>query len=109
MDPAKDFKMVAEAWSILSKPELKLKYDLLRGKHLNSLQKNRYSIEVSSNNNDLGDFSNISVGFNTQKNNYSKVQVKASSNWEDLQTKYKSEKWQNTPLNIRKVPPLKLF
>lgn len=46
----------------------------------------------------------ISQGFNTQKMNFSKVvQARAASNWQDLQDKYKTEKWQNMPLSERKV------
>lgn len=88
---------------MLSKPDLKLLYDSSRRKLINETLASRFSIDISSGGGFAVGISNIPSGFNTQKANFVKVQSKASSNWEDLQTKYKTEKWQRIPLEVKKV------
>ena len=94
-----EFIKISEAWSVLSKPDLKSQYDSLRRIHLNKT--GRYGLTTSGIDSEIS--TEISQGFNTQKMNFSKVQARAASNWEDLQDKYKTEKWQNMPLHERKV------
>jgi len=88
-----EFIRVAEAWSVLSKADLKQQYDLM--------WKHGGSSEVS----DPGIFtSEVSSTYSTQKSAYHRsVKQKASSNWAELKDKYKSEKWQNLPLAQKKV------
>lgn len=93
-----EFIKISEAWSVLSKPDMKQKYDLLR-KNLLGLA-NKYggnpniSVPVQT---------EISMGYNVQKLNYQKVQHNASSSWEDMRDKYKNEKWQQLPLAEKKL------
>jgi len=92
-----EFIRVAEAWSVLSKVDLKQQYDLLRkgggdSSHTISGPGSSHTSSVVSNT------------YSTQKSAYHRsVKQKASSNWMELKDKYKSEKWQNLPLSQKKV------
>lgn len=100
-----EFVKISNAWGILSKPELKSQYDSLRSIYLARTMGFSHGIPSSTN----ADSSAISEGFNTQRINYAtKVQSRASSNWMDLQDKYKTEKWQNLTLDQRKVAIMNL-
>jgi curved DNA-binding protein CbpA len=105
LDPATKFRAIAEAWAILSKPDIKLKYDSERGHYVRSLVKKKFSVEVSTSSPPMSfvDADNISTSFTTQRDKFSKIRHLASSNWEDIRSKYKSEKWQKTPLYAKKV------
>lgn len=95
-----EFIKINEAWSILSKPELKTYYDSMRLNHFGSRKGfHDMSESVSS-----GDSTAIADVYHAQKVNFAtNVQFRASSNWRELQDKYKTEKWQNMTLNQRKV------
>lgn len=93
------FINVSEAWSILSKPEMKTFYDRNRSRYIG-----RDIGSVAANNLiHSDDHKVISEGFNTQRVNFKGVQSRASSTWQDMQEKYKSEKWHNMSLDQRKV------
>ncbi len=95
-----EFIKIANAWRILSRPELKSQYDSLRSIYLARTLGFSHGVPSVGH----GDTTVISEGFNTQKINYAtRVQSRASSNWADLQDKYKTEKWQNMTLDQRKV------
>ena len=97
-DGGKRFLAISEAWSVLGKPEQRQAYDLARVRSMGA-----GSLTVG------GDFGNedhagISESFNTQKTNFhTAVKANASSNWRDLQDKYKTESWQRMPLSERKL------
>jgi len=95
-----EFIRVAEAWSVLSKADLKQQYDLMRKVGGDS---SHSSSAVSG----PGSYTSVvSSTYNTQKSAYHRsVKQKASSNWQELKDKYKSEKWQNLPLAQKKVRP----
>lgn len=76
--------------------KIRKKYDISRG--INTLDKS--SIGLSSSNLQEGE---IDGAFNVQKANYANVKYQASSNWRDLQSKYKTEKWHNMPLENKKA------
>ena len=106
VDPATKFRIVAEAWAILSKPEIKSKYDAERAYYIRSLAKDKFSVEVntiSSSPTSFVDVDNISTTFLTQRDKFAKIRHLGSSNWEDIRSKYKTEKWQKTPLYVKKV------
>lgn len=96
------FVQVAEAYSVLSRPDSKAFYDTgrsrLLGKSIGSVSAVQAAASATPE-----DFKIISESYNTQRNNFAKVQGRASSNWKDLQEKYKTEKWQNMPLQQRKM------
>jgi DnaJ-class molecular chaperone len=109
-DTAKDtthskeqFIKVSEAWSVLSKPELKSQYDSLRRQYLYRKSGN---VDISSSGS-LGEHAGIFQGFHVQRHNLSHVQHKACSNWQDIQDKYKTEKWQRMTLDQRKATRLR--
>mmetsp|Transcript_24504 Transcript_24504/g.40852 ORF Transcript_24504/g.40852 Transcript_24504/m.40852 type:complete len:197 (+) Transcript_24504:102-692(+) len=93
-----EFIKVAEAWRILSKPDAREQYNRLRGRYLGLTGK------FGTHQQSFNDFpSEIPMGYNTQRANFHKVQAKASSNWTEIQSKYKNEKWHNLPLSERKL------
>jgi curved DNA-binding protein CbpA len=85
-----DFKQISEAWSVLSKPDSRVLYDQKR--NLNSAQSTVSSRE-----------SHDRIGFQVQRKNFENVQRRASSNWSDIQDKYKTEKWRKMTLQEKKV------
>jgi len=95
------FITVSEAWSILSKPEMRAFYDKHRsrfiGRDIGSVAASNLAQSLSD------DHKVISEGFNTQRVNFKGVQSRASSTWQDMQEKYKSEKWHKMSLDQRKV------
>jgi curved DNA-binding protein CbpA len=78
------FVQVAEAYSVLSKPELKRFYDtrrsLLLGRNIGSASVVQAAADAASGE----DRKIVSESYNTQRMNFSKVQGRASSNWRDL-------------------------
>jgi DnaJ-class molecular chaperone len=92
-ETAGKFREVSEAWQILSKPEVRQKYDGARRRLLGPASSSTIG----------GIPSEVPTSFNTHKTNFVNVQKAASSNWRDIQDKYKSEKWQKLPLKDRKV------
>lgn len=99
-----EFIKASEAWRVLSRSEFRLAYDQKRERYLGR------SGPYSSAFNGTHDYGNVGVkdsseipqNFNTQRNNFSQVRHNACSNWQEMQDKYKSEKWRNLPLNDRK-------
>ncbi len=93
-----EFIKINEAWSILSKPELKTYYDSMRLNHFGRKQGFHEMTESTDGSTAIADV------YHAQKVNFAtNVQPRASSNWRELQDKYKTEKWQNLSLNQRKV------
>lgn len=95
------FIQISEAYGVLSRPETRLYYDTGRSRLLGRNFGSISAVQASAT--ETVDHRIISESYNTQRMNFTKVQGRASSNWRDLQDKYKSEKWQNMPLNQRKV------
>lgn len=99
-----EFVSISEAWSVLSKPELRKQYDDTRRKYLvpsnvnggTSVSSFPYSYEISEN-------------YQVQKMNYGNVKHRASSNWKDLRDKYQTDKWKELPLSKKKVCLFRLF
>jgi len=95
-DGGKRFRAISEAWAVLGKPEKRQSYDLARIRVLGS--KGAYAGSAGPIESEISD------GFQTQKANFNvAVQAKASSNWRELQDKYKKESWQRMPLSERKL------
>jgi len=84
-----NFRLISEAWQILSKPHLRLVYDQARKGSNNSYSSipNVYSGGSASNFDDL----NASI-VNTQKENFANVKINSATNWKDLKDKYKTGK-----------------
>ena len=98
-----EFIKINEAWSILSKPELKTYYDSMRFSQFGYKSPMHFDISSSSG----VDSTEIADVYHAQKTNFANnVQPRASSNWRELQDKYKTEKWQNMSLGQRKVRTL---
>lgn len=89
------FRDISEAWSILSRPDLRQRYDSERLKNFGSAIGNIN--RATQQNIEMFD------SYNTQKNNFKHVQKMASSNWREIQDKYKTEKWQQLSLKEKKV------
>lgn len=89
------FIQISDAWNILSKPELKSLYDAMRnGIDPKLILKPKLDFHETLN----------SSGFHKQRENYTaNVKKRASSNWKEIASKYKLEKWQNLPLDKKKV------
>jgi len=96
-DGGKRFHAISEAWAVLGKPDQRQSYDLHRIRALGS--KGAYAGSGGA-----GYSSDLSEGFQTQKANFNvAVQSKASSNWKEMQDKYKRESWQRMPLSEKKL------
>ncbi|RYG68397.1 hypothetical protein EON64_05270 [archaeon] len=99
MAKKEEFIKISEAWSVLSKPELKSQYDTRRKEYL-IRNGGSAAAAVSSSSNVAAE---IHQAFHVQRANYAKVQYNASSNWQELQEKYRTEKWQKMPLKDKKA------
>ena len=75
--------------------KIRKKYDIARG----IIAIDKSSVGISSNLHE----GEIDGAFNVQKANYTNVKYQASSNWRDLQSKYKTEKWHKMPLETKKA------
>lgn len=106
-----EFVKISEAWRILSRPHLKASYDYKRRNYLIRSTADVNGVDYSSNRSPMGNSSynmatseelqHISVELQSHRESYAKVQGRAAS---DLpQEKYKSERWQQMPLNQRKI------
>ncbi len=84
-----NFRLISEAWQILSKPHLRLLYDQAR-KGSYSSQSNISNVYNDSNVSNYGDL-NASI-VNTQKENFANVKINSATNWKDLKDKYKTGK-----------------
>jgi curved DNA-binding protein CbpA len=110
-DASKRFVEISEAWAVLSKAEVRLKYDTARrqnyGKDPNSITPGGYKYPANAG---ASAPTKIDESYIPYEQHYEfHVKQAASSNWRDLIDKYKTEKWQNTPLEVRIVRmPLKL-
>lgn len=74
---------------------MRKRYNIARGLNLGD----KISTTISSNLQE----GEIDGAFNVQKANYTNVKYQASSNWRDLQSKYKTEKWHNMSLDTKKA------
>ncbi|KAJ1404497.1 DnaJ domain-containing protein [Ochromonadaceae sp. CCMP2298] len=95
-EESETFIKISEAWSILSRPEVRTRYDQLRGRFLGL---SSFGGQVTLTHEHM----EINPGYNTQKDNFVRVQAKASSNWQEIRSKYKNENWQKLPLSERKM------
>eukprot|EP00596_Hydrurales_sp_CCMP1899_P011034 CAMPEP_0119040274 /NCGR_PEP_ID=MMETSP1177-20130426/10147_1 /TAXON_ID=2985 /ORGANISM="Ochromonas sp, Strain CCMP1899" /LENGTH=128 /DNA_ID=CAMNT_0007005165 /DNA_START=134 /DNA_END=517 /DNA_ORIENTATION=- len=73
-DQAQKFRGISEAWSVLSKPDVRNRYDSAR-------TRGGHTKGASTMNNYPGLQSDIPSNFDTQMNNHGAVQRFASSNW----------------------------
>lgn len=97
---SKRFIEIFEAYTILSKPDSKNRYDYMRNQ---KLSKARFSVDVDTSNLPMAGMGSniISDGYTTQKNHYqSYVRIMASSS--AVRDKYKTERWQGMPLSKKK-------
>jgi len=96
-DGGKRFRDISEAWAVLGKSEKRQMYDLARMRVLGS--KAAYATGGTG-----GSEIDLSEGFKTQKTNFDQaVKSQASSNWKEMQEKYKTEAWQKMPLSEKKL------
>ena len=95
-DRAERFREVSEAWSVLSKSETRSRYDTFRQRQGGGMT--TYRADGSA----VGVPSEIPHNYDTQRANFAAVRHAASSNWQEIKDKYKTEKWQNMPLSERK-------
>ena len=96
-----EFIKISEAWGILSRPDVRSRYDTLRGRHLGIKDGTFGSVTMSSMASTV--HSEIPIGFAMQQQNYVHVQHKAGSTLEDAMEQRMQEKWKNTPLDQKKV------
>jgi curved DNA-binding protein CbpA len=94
-DRAERFREVSEAWSVLSKSETRSRYDTFR-------QQQGGITTFRADGSTAGVPSEIPLNYDTQRANFAAVRHAASSNWQEIKDKYKTEKWQNMPLSERK-------
>ena len=91
------FRKISEAWSVLSKPEIKRSYDIARAASV-AAQHTAYNYTSSSSG---GIQTEIPLGtFNAQQKNYQQT-VKAQAGFK-VADKYKTEKWQNSRDSVTK-------
>ena len=84
------FHEISEAWSVLSKPEIRKKYDLARRGTEKSYGSMMSSASFSSSAAEQMTHHTIPSSFTTARDNYTaSVKKNASSNWKDLQDKYR--------------------
>lgn len=107
------FHAISEAWSVLSKPDSRKKYDAARMRFLSA--QNKAGFNTSSNSSDSAaygeslDAAVISSIYDTQRENYSRVYAAAAtSTREDLVARQQYERWQNRPLHEKKVISLSI-
>lgn len=85
-----NFRLISEAWQILSKPHLRLLYDQARrGSY--SPQSNISNVYNDGNVTNYGDL-NASI-VNTQKENFASVRINSATDWKDRKDKYKTGKY----------------
>ncbi len=98
-EAAARFRKISEAWSVLSKPDVRKSYDHSRA--TSSLPK---GINVNYNYTSTGIATDInSATYASQKAHYQNTMRGGSSHWKDTQSKYKSEQWQNLTLDQKKA------
>ena len=90
------FREVSEAWSILSKTDTRSRYDSFRARQ-------GYNGGISMQADGTIIPTEIPLNYDTQRANFASVKHAASSNWKELNNKYKTEKWQNMPLPEKKL------
>ena len=99
------FVEISEAWSVLSRPDVKAEYDRQRARlYGTSIYNNSDGNHTINNNGTISTTQSGAPMYTAQKeNHYSNTLKHASSNWRDLTDKYKTEKWQNLHINERKL------
>lgn len=90
------FRRISEAWSVLSRPDLRKTYDNARA--ANSAGALRGMAAAAAAPTEI-----IEESFATQKAHYNTaVKAAAMSNWREAQDKYKTQKWQSMTLDQKK-------
>jgi len=100
-EAAATFGKISEAWSVLSKPEVRKSYDAARA--LSAMPK-------------IGNYNYTSTGVSTeirteafasQAANYQTKMKGGAGTWKETQSKYRNEKFQNMPLSAKKASRVK--
>ena len=104
------FHEISEAWSILSRPDLRANYDRERFQlnytslapgYPGSFTNSQYQSSSSSSANVAESAHSV---VETHRQNYVNLtKVNASSNWQDTQDKYRTDQWQKMSLSERKT------
>ena len=90
------FRRVSEAWSVLSRPDLKKAYDSARLANSASALRGVAAAAAPT--------EIVEESFATQRAHYNTaVKAAAMSNWREAQDKYKTQKWQAMTLDQKKV------
>lgn len=93
-----NFHEISEAWGVLSKPEIRKSYDRDR-----NLLLSPFGSEIPLSSFHSVTDHHITTSFASSRENYTQaVKKNASSNWRDLQDKYKMDKWRNSSLQHKK-------
>jgi len=90
-----EFIRITEAYSVLSKPEIRIKYDSKR-QSTNPLSA-KYNINSTT---PVTDFTPV---HHVARSNYEKIQTENSNAWMNAGNKYKTDKWRNMPLHEKKL------
>ena len=110
------FHEVSEAWSILSRPDVRASYDRERFQLNYTSFAPGYTYGSSSSGSNSSSYANSQYQSSslsnaesthsvveTHRQNYVNLtKVNASSNWQDTQDKYRTDQWQKMPLSERK-------
>jgi len=111
------FHEISEAWSILSRQDLRANYDRERfqlnytslapgypGSGSNSSYTNNNNSQYQSSSSSSSSADSTHSVVETHRQNYVNLnKVNASSNWQDTQDKYRTDQWQKIPLSERKT------
>ena len=92
---------IQNAYSVLSKPEVRMMYDLSRQQKLTGINAGSGAAATASEYVYTGD--NGAPFYDTQRLQFKETQRTASSNWRELKDKYKSEQWQKKDLAFKKA------
>lgn len=100
------FHEISEAWSVLSRPDVRANYDRerfqLKYTSINPGYPGGINNQQYQPNSDVGESGHSMV--ETHRQNYVNLtKVNASSNWQETQNKYRTDQWQNMPLSERKT------
>jgi DnaJ-class molecular chaperone len=91
-----NFRLISEAWQILSKPHLRILYDQARkGSYgSSSYQNNIYTGGGGGGGDNSSNYDDLNASIvNTQKENFATVRINSATNWRDLKDKYKTGKY----------------
>jgi hypothetical protein len=88
---------------VLSRPEVRLRYDTLRSKYLGVT--GPYGSLNRSSGASTGYEPFVPVGFTTQRDNFGRVQREAGATAQDTRERMRVERFRNLPLSEKKVIP----